>query len=140
MIECALSGQKLPVYGDGKNVRDWIHVEDHCSGIWLALSQGKPGEAYDFGGRAEATNIALVRQICALLDELRPLAGGTSYAQQISFVADRPGHDRRYAIDDSKSMRELGYTRNHTLESGLRATVAWYLANAQWCAETKRVA
>lgn len=132
MIRCALEGKKLPVYGDGKNVRDWIHVEDHCAGVLLALEKGKPGEAYDLGGDAEAENIMLVKTICGLLDKKRPKASG-SYADQIAFVADRPGHDRRYAIDDSKSQRELGFTRNYKLSQGLEATVDWYLANQEWC-------
>lgn len=139
MIRCALAGKSLPVYGDGKNVRDWIHVEDHSAGVWLALEKGRPGEAYDFGGDAEAENIALVKQICALLDERRPKASG-SYADQIEFVADRPGHDRRYAIDDSKARRELGFTRRYRLENGLAATVDWYLANEKWCNEMMRKA
>ena len=131
MIRCALAGKKLPVYGDGKNVRDWIHVEDHSNGIWLALAKGKPGEAYDFGGNAEAENIALVKTICALLDKKRPKSA--SYEKQIAFVTDRLGHDRRYAIDDGKSQRELGFTRKWVLEKGLEMTVEWYLANEEWC-------
>ena len=132
MIRSALSGKKLPVYGDGKNVRDWIHVEDHCAGVRLALEKGKPGEVYDFGGDAEVENIALVKNICALLDKKRPKSSD-SYAEQISFVTDRPGHDRRYAIDDGKSQRELGFTRRYKLDQGLEAAVDWYLANEEWC-------
>jgi dTDP-glucose 4,6-dehydratase len=132
MIRCALAGKPLPVYGDGKNIRDWIHVEDHCEGLWLALERGTPGESYDFGGDAEVENITLVKQICALLDRKRPKQGG-SYAQQIAFVADRLGHDRRYAIDDRKAQAALGFTRKHRLESGLEATVDWYLDNHSWC-------
>lgn len=132
MIHCALSGQGLPVYGDGKNVRDWIHVEDHCEGVWLALSKGRPGEIYDLGGDAEAENITLVRDICALLDKKRPKNSG-QYADQISFVTDRLGHDRRYAIDDSKAQKELGFARRYTISKGLEATVDWYLANQEWC-------
>jgi dTDP-glucose 4,6-dehydratase len=132
MIRCALTGKNLPVYGDGKNVRDWIHVEDHSQGVWLALTKGKPGEAYDFSGDAEAENIALVKRICELLDAKRPKSVG-SYAQQIAFVTDRPGHDRRYAIDDRKAQRELGFTRRYRLDEGLEATVDWYLANEAWC-------
>lgn len=139
MIECALAGEKLPVYGDGKNIRDWIHVEDHCAGILLALEKGKPGEVYDFGGNAEVENITLVKTICALLDRKRPKPSGT-YADQIAFVADRLGHDRRYAIDDSKSERELGYTRKYKLEQGLEATVEWYLANQDWCKLVRKAA
>jgi dTDP-glucose 4,6-dehydratase len=134
MIRCALAGKDLPVYGDGKNVRDWIHVEDHCAGIWLALTKGIPGEAYDFGGDAEAENIALVRGLCTLLDAQRPKKSG-SYADQISYVTDRLGHDRRYAIDDTKSQTALGFTRRYRLEQGLEDTVAWYLANEEWCSK-----
>lgn len=129
MIHAALAGRKLPVYGDGKNVRDWIHVEDHVAGVFLALEKGRPGECYDFGGAAEMENIALVRLLCAVLDRLRPKSGGGSYEDQIAFVTDRPGHDRRYAIDDRKAQRELGFTRRYTFEQGLEATVAWYLEN-----------
>lgn len=132
MIRCALAGKNLPVYGDGKNVRDWIHVEDHCHGVWLALTKGKPGDVYDLGGRAEAENITLVKTICALLDKKKPKSSG-SYADQIAFVTDRPGHDKRYAIDDAKSERELGFTRHYKLEQGLDATVDWYLNNEKWC-------
>lgn len=132
MIQCALDGKKLPVYGDGRNVRDWIHVEDHCEGVRLALTKGKPGEVYDFGGDAEAENIWLVKQLCALLDARRPKKSG-SYADQISFVADRLGHDRRYAIDDGKAQKQLGFTRRYTLAQGLEATVDWYLSNQEWC-------
>jgi len=132
MIRCALAGEKLPVYGDGKNVRDWIHVEDHCAGVLLALEKGKPGETYDFGGDAETENLTLVKRLCALLDTRQPKKSGL-YEQQIAFVTDRQGHDRRYAIDDGKAQRELGFTRIYRLESGLEATVEWYLANQTWC-------
>lgn len=132
MILCALQGKNLPVYGDGKNVRDWIHVADHAAGVMLALEKGKPGQAYDFGGDAEAENIMLVKQICALLDERKPKNGGT-YADQIAFVEDRLGHDRRYAIDDSKAQNQLGFTRCYTLDKGLADTVDWYLNNLDWC-------
>lgn len=132
MIACALAGKKLPVYGDGKNVRDWIHVEDHCQGVWLALTQGEPGQAYDFGGDTEVENLTLVKRICTLLDEKRPKPSG-SYDDQIAFVTDRLGHDRRYAIDDSKAQRDLGFIRRYGLEEGLHATVDWYLENQEWC-------
>ncbi|MDX1975739.1 MAG: dTDP-glucose 4,6-dehydratase [Rickettsiales bacterium] len=132
MIRHALAEKKLPVYGDGKNIRDWIHVEDHCDGIWLALEKGKPGETYNFGGNAEVENIALVERLCRLLDQKRPKASG-SYLDQISFVKDRLGHDRRYAVDDSKSQRELGFTRRYNFETGMEATIDWYLANQAWC-------
>ncbi len=127
MIACAIGGKKLPVYGDGKNIRDWIHVEDHCTGLLLALIKGKPGEVYNFGGRAEVENITLVQRLCSLLDSKHPRADGKSYAEQISFVTDRLGHDRRYAIDDSKAEKELGFTRAYDFEAGLAATVEWYL-------------
>ncbi|MDX2112285.1 MAG: dTDP-glucose 4,6-dehydratase [Alphaproteobacteria bacterium] len=140
MIDSALAGKPLPVYGDGLNVRDWIHVSDHCRGLLLALKQGKTGEVYDFGGRAEAQNITMVKQLCVLLDKLCPRADKVSYAQQITFVADRPGHDRRYAIDDSKAQRELGYLPQMTLESGLEATVRWYLDNRAWVDAIRRAA
>ncbi len=128
MISRALSGQVLPVYGDGKNVRDWIHVDDHCAGIWCAATRGVPGEVYNFGGHAEVENLALVHRICALLDRMKPRSDGISYAAQIQFVKDRPGHDFRYAIDDRKAVRELGFTRAHTFDTGLEATVEWFLA------------
>ncbi len=137
MIHCALSGEDLPVYGDGKNVRDWIHVEDHVNGVWLALSQGEAGGIYDFGGDAEVENIVLVRDVCAILDGLRPKEKG-SYAEQIAFVTDRLGHDKRYAIDDSKAQHKLGFTRNYTFTQGLRKTIEWYLENQDWCTEMVR--
>lgn len=132
MISCALSGERLPVYGDGRNVRDWIHVEDHCAGVLLALNGGLPGETYAFGGDAEHTNIQVVSTICELLDQMQPRADGKSYKEQIAFVTDRLGHDRRYAIDDSKSQETLGFTRHHTFESGLRETIRWYLDHQAW--------
>jgi dTDP-glucose 4,6-dehydratase len=132
MIRCALEGKKLPVYGDGKNVRDWIHVEDHANGVFLALEKGKPGECYDFGGDAEVENLTLVKRICDLLDKKKAKTSG-SYHDQIAFVTDRLGHDRRYAINDSKSRRELGFTRAYTLDKGLETTIDWYLANQDWC-------
>ncbi|MBY0355717.1 MAG: dTDP-glucose 4,6-dehydratase [Rickettsiales bacterium] len=132
MITCALQGEPLPVYGDGRNVRDWIQVEDHCHGVMLALTKGIAGETYAFGGDAERTNIEVVSTICQLLDVMKPRADGQSYKEQIAFVTDRPGHDRRYAIDDSKSQQMLGFTRNHTFESGLQSTIEWYLNNTAW--------
>jgi dTDP-glucose 4,6-dehydratase len=129
----ALEGKPLPVYGDGRNVRDWLYVGDHCAGIRRALAQGRAGETYNLGGRCERQNIEVVQAVCALLDELRPRAGG-SYAQQITFVRDRPGHDRRYAIDCRKAEAELGWTPAETFESGLRRTVAWYLEQPDWVA------
>ncbi|MGZ3696801.1 MAG: dTDP-glucose 4,6-dehydratase [Bdellovibrionota bacterium] len=132
MINCALSGKPLPVYGDGGNIRDWIHVEDHCHGIELALGKGRPGETYCFGGNAERNNLDVVRMICRHLDRLRPRADGKSYETGIAFVTDRLGHDRRYAIDDGLAQRELGFTRRYEFESGLAHTVEWYLKNTAW--------
>ena len=127
----ALEGKPLPVYGDGKNVRDWLYVGDHCSGVRTVLARGLPGQTYNIGGRNEMQNIAVVRATCALLDELRPCSQG-SYARQIAFVPDRPGHDRRYAIDSSKIERELGWAPAESFASGLRKTVEWYLAAQDW--------
>lgn len=125
MIECALAGKALPVYGDGKNVRDWIHVEDHCRGVYLALNKGEPGETYCFGGDAERSNIVLVTRLCEILDRLAPKS--VSYKEQISFVKDRAGHDRRYAIDDRKAQEKLNFSRQYDFDSGLEMTVQWYL-------------
>lgn len=140
MITNALAGEILPIYGNGSNIRDWIHVEDHVHGVLQALLHGQLGESYGFGGHAEKTNNEIVSMICALLDEVRPRADGISYATQIAYVQDRAGHDQRYAIDDSKAQRELGFTRIHTIESGMRATVAWYLEHHDWCHAVRRVA
>jgi dTDP-glucose 4,6-dehydratase len=126
----AVEGKPLPVYGDGKNIRDWLWVKDHCAAILLAAEQGKPGETYNVGGRSERTNVEVVETICAVLDELRPKA--TKHREQITFVKDRPGHDRRYAIDATKIERELGFSPTMTFEQGIRATVAWYLENRIW--------
>ncbi len=132
MIHCALTGRDLPVYGDGKNVRDWIHVEDHAAGILLALERAAPGSVYCFGGNAEEKNIDVVKTICAELDMLRPKKDGKSYADQIRFVKDRLGHDRRYAIDDSLAKENLGFKQAHSFASGIRATIEWYLDNEKW--------
>ncbi len=134
MILCALAGKALPVYGEGKNIRDWIHVKDHALGVLHALERGKPGEAYCFGGNSERTNLDVVKSICAELNAVKPIAGGKSYESLITFVADRPGHDFRYAIDDSKAQKELGYTRKYlNFEQGLKDTIQWYLKNLSWC-------
>ncbi len=134
MISCALAGRPLPVYGDGGNVRDWIHVEDHCAGISLALEKGTPGETYCFGGNAERNNLQVVRAICAELDRLAPRSDGRPHETGITFVTDRLGHDRRYAIDDSRARRELGFARTYKdFEHGLAQTVRWYLDNQAWC-------
>jgi len=131
MIVNALAGKSLPVYGDGQQVRDWLYVKDHCSGIRRVLEAGKPGEVYNIGGNNEKPNIDIVHAVCALLDELRPRASG-SYREQVSFIKDRPGHDRRYAIDASKMMQELGWKPAETFETGIRKTVQWYLDNPDW--------
>lgn len=129
MIRCALRAKPLPVYARGENVRDWIFAQDHCRGLALALEKGTIGETYCFGGNAERRNIDLVTTICDVLDELRPAASGDSYRKQISFVSDRLGHDLRYAIDDSKARRELGYTTDVVFEDRFRETIEWYLAH-----------
>jgi len=137
----ALEGLALPIYGDGGNVRDWLYVEDHCAGILLVLQRGQVGGKYNIGGANERSNLELVDRLCAVLDELAPVAaqpaltakGLGSYADLKTFVPDRPGHDRRYAIDATLIRRELGWTPRYDFESGLRATVSWYLANRRWC-------
>ena len=132
MIVNALAGKPLPVYGDGQQIRDWLYVKDHCSAIREVLARGRLGEVYNVGGWNEKPNIDIVNTLCQLLDELRPKADGASYHSQITYVKDRPGHDRRYAIDASKIERELGWRPVETFETGIRKTVAWYLANADW--------
>ncbi|WP_092134982.1 dTDP-glucose 4,6-dehydratase [Cupriavidus sp. YR651] len=131
MIANALAGKPLPVYGDGQNVRDWLYVGDHCSAIREVLARGRLGETYNVGGWNEKTNLDVVHALCDLLDELRPKVSG-SYREQIAFVKDRPGHDRRYAIDAGKLERELGWMPAETFESGLRMTAQWYLDNQPW--------
>ena len=128
----ALEGKPLPVYGDGMNVRDWLYVGDHCAAIRLALARGRPGETYNIGGNNERANIDVVRSICRILDELRPAANRKPYESLICFVTDRPGHDRRYAIDASKSAAELGWRPAESFDSGIRKTVRWYLDNPEW--------
>jgi dTDP-glucose 4,6-dehydratase len=129
----ALDGRRLPVYGDGKQVRDWLYVEDHCRAISIVLGRGRPGETYNVGGLSEMTNLEAVALICALLDQKSPRKDGRSYSEQIEFVADRPGHDRRYAVDCSKLQQELGWRPLESFKSGLAKTVEWYLANRAWC-------
>lgn len=128
----ALKGKPLPIYGDGSNVRDWLYVRDHCSAIERVLEAGRVGETYNIGGVNEKTNLEVVGTLCAILDELSPRVDGRSYRDQITFVKDRPGHDRRYAIDASKIDRELGWHPAETFESGIRKTVVWYLENQKW--------
>ena len=132
MILNALNGKPLPVYGDGKNVRDWLYVTDHCTAIRTVLARGRVGEVYNVGGKNERTNMQVVNTICALLDEMKPRTDSKSYTTQIAFVKDRPGHDQRYAIDATKLETELGWRATETFDSGIRKTVAWYLANDQW--------
>ena len=132
IIVNALAGKSLPVYGDGQQIRDWLYVADHCSALRCVLAAGKPGETYNIGGGNEKRNLDVVQAICDLLDELRPRASGGSYREQITFVRDRPGHDRRYAIDTRKVERELGWTPVETFETGIRKTVHWYLENPDW--------
>ena len=134
MIHKALHGEKLPVYGDGRNVRDWLYVGDHCRAIQRVLEIGRTGEVYNVGGDAERENIVVVRTICRLLDERRPLAGGGRREALISYVKDRPGHDRRYAIDAGKIKQQLGWRPSESFESGIARTVDWYLDNQTWCA------
>ncbi len=132
VIHNALGGKPLPIYGDGQQIRDWLYVTDHCSAIRRVLAEGKLGETYNVGGCNEKANIDVVRTLCTILDELRPRADGQAYATQMTFVKDRPGHDRRYAIDASKLERELGWRPAETFETGIRKTVVWYLENSQW--------
>ncbi|EKU82861.1 dTDP-glucose 4,6-dehydratase [Massilia timonae] len=132
VIHNALAGKPLPIYGDGQQIRDWLYVTDHCSAIRRVLAEGRLGETYNVGGCNEKANIDVVRTLCAILDELRPRADGASYAAQMTFVKDRPGHDRRYAIDAGKLERELGWRPAETFDTGIRKTVEWYLANEEW--------
>jgi len=132
MIVNALAGKPLPVYGDGQQIRDWLYVKDHCSAIRRVLEKGKPGEVYNIGGWNEKANLDIVHTVCDLLDELQPRTDGKPYREQITFVADRPGHDRRYAIDARKIEKELGWKPAETFETGIRKTVQWYLDNQDW--------
>jgi len=131
IIKC-LHGEKLPVYGTGQNVRDWLYVDDHVRALTAVFERGTPGESYMIGGRSERTNLAVVETICATLDKIRPRADGKSYGEQITFVADRPGHDFRYAIDASKLQRELGWAPRESFETGIAHTISWYLDNEAW--------
>lgn len=141
MILNAIAGKPLPIYGNGQNVRDWLYVDDHCAGIWRALQRGKGGECYTIGGNSERTNIEVVDTICDLLDQKLPAAANPAladrslagYRQLKTFVADRPGHDQRYAIDSTKIRRELGWSPSYDFESGMSSTVDWYLAGEDWC-------
>src|SRR5215208_1055972 len=133
MIYNALRGAPLPVYGDGRQIRDWLYVKDHCRAVWRVLEGGRTGEVYNVGGHNERTNLEVVRTVCSLLDELVPDSPHAPHASLIAFVEDRPGHDRRYAIDAGKIERDLGWVPRETLESGLKKTVRWYLENQEWC-------
>ena len=137
MIVNAQAGKPLPVYGDGQQIRDWLYVKDHCSAIRCVLAHGRLGETYNVGGWNEMPNLDIVHTVCDLLDELKPRADGSSYRTQIAFVTDRPGHDRRYAIDANKIHRELGWRPAETFASGIRKTVQWYLDNPQWVAQVQ---
>ena len=132
MIHNAVAGLPLPVYGDGRQVRDWLHVNDHCAALRAVLQGGAPGETYNIGGRSERTNLEVVHAICATLDELRPLPGGERHAGRITHVGDRRGHDRRYAIDDSKIAGQLGWRPSASFDQGIRQTIDWYLGNEAW--------
>ena len=138
MILNAAAGEKLPVYGAGANVRDWLHVEDHCSALDLVIRGGRPGRTYNIGGNNERTNLEVVHTICDLVDELRPFAAGRSRRELVEFVTDRPGHDLRYAIDADRIVSELGWTPQFDFDSGLKQTVRWYLENGDWCDEVTR--
>lgn len=128
----ALNGEPLPIYGDGTNVRDWLYVDDHARALQTVFEKGQPGETYNVGGDSERTNIEVVKAICGILDRLRPRADGQGYAEQITFVTDRPGHDQRYAIDASKIAADLGWTPSVSFEQGIAQTVRWYLENQSW--------
>jgi dTDP-glucose 4,6-dehydratase len=134
VIRRALAGEQLPLYGDGQNVRDWLYVADHCAAILYVLTKGRPGETYNIGSSNEKTNLEVLHQLCDILDEGKPRHDGKSYREQITFVQDRPGHDRHYGIDASKIERELGWKPRETFESGLRKTIRWYLENQEWVA------
>ena len=135
MILNALEGKPLPVYGDGLQIRDWLYVEDHAAAIWLVLQRGRVGETYNIGGLNEQPNIDIVKTVCALLDRKSPRPDGKSYATQIAYVADRPGHDRRYAIDCTKLQRELGWSPRESFATGIEKTVDWYLTHRAWAAD-----
>jgi dTDP-glucose 4,6-dehydratase len=132
IINNALKGEPLPIYGDGLNVRDWLYVGDHCTAIREALERGRVGETYNIGGKNEKTNVSVVTTICETLDQLQPRSDGIGYASQITYVKDRPGHDRRYAIDAGKIEKELGWAPDETFDSGMRKTIQWYLDNGTW--------
>ena len=135
IIQKAVAGEPLPIYGKGDNIRDWLFVDDHVKALWTIVTEGENGEVYNVGGHNEKTNIDVVTTMCAILDDLSPRDDGNTYAEQITYVADRPGHDRRYAIDAAKIERDLGWTPAETFETGIRKTVEWYLNNVEWVAK-----
>ncbi|MGI9275632.1 MAG: dTDP-glucose 4,6-dehydratase [Endozoicomonas sp.] len=137
VINHALAGDSLPIYGDGQQIRDWLYVGDHCSALRCVLEKGAVGATYNIGGNSEKANLSLVRELCTLLDEMKPRKDGKSYQEQIAFVTDRPGHDRRYAIDCSKIAMELGWQPQETFATGIRKTVQWYLDNEDWVANVQ---
>jgi dTDP-glucose 4,6-dehydratase len=132
MVINAISGKALPIYGDGLNIRDWLHVEDHCDAIYKVYENGSLGETYLVGGEEEVTNLRVVETIISILDDIQPRSDGKSYREQITYVTDRPGHDVRYAMDISKIRSELGWNPSHTFEAGLKETIQWYLNNQDW--------
>ena len=132
MVINAISGKPLPIYGDGLNIRDWLHVEDHCDAIYNVFENGSLGETYLVGGEEEVTNLRVVETIISILDEIQPRSDGKSYREQITYVTDRPGHDVRYAMDISKIRADLGWEPSHTFEAGLKETIQWYLNNQDW--------
>ena len=138
IVQKALAGEALPIYGKGDNVRDWLYVDDHVKALWKIVTEGEIGESYNVGGHNEKTNIEVVETMCSILDELRPREDGESYAKQITFVADRPGHDRRYAIDASKIDKTLGWTPDETFDTGFKRTIKWYLDNSEWVASVSQ--
>jgi dTDP-glucose 4,6-dehydratase len=135
IIQKAIAGESLPIYGKGDNIRDWLFVDDHVKALWKIVTEGVDGEVYNVGGHNEKTNIEVVQTMCAILDDLQPRADGKPYVEQITYVADRPGHDRRYAIDATKIEKELAWTPEETFDTGIRKTVEWYLNNAEWIAK-----
>ncbi len=137
MILNAVEGKPLPIYGDGKNIRDWIYVEDHCEALLLVMEKGRPGEVYNIGGRCEKTNLEIVKTICAILDKLDPEPSRVPHESLITFVKDRPGHDKRYAIDCTKIEKELGWKPAQSFETGLKKTIEWYLTNKKWVEKTR---
>ena len=132
MIMNALKGEPLPIYGDGRQIRDWLYVEDHCEAIWLIINNGKIGESYNIGGDNQPTNLEVVHHICSSLDQRQPVENGHSYEALIKYVVDRPGHDRRYAMNINKIGLELGWKPSHSLYEGLDKTIDWYLSNFEW--------